>query len=199
MILLHKNCTITISCWVLSIKHFTVVSKQSSQTRDREMEKQGDGCHQLVLVPYPLQGHLTPMLQLGHILHSRGFSISVAHTKFNAPNTSNRPDFVFLPLSVDSSSENNDSDHDFVAFIMNLNSSFRVSLQELLIELIEKQEQPEELPCIIYDPLMYFAEAVGCQLNLPSIMFRTDWANFMVSYYACPQLQNKCYFPVQRT
>ncbi|KAJ0956855.1 hypothetical protein HanPSC8_Chr01g0020411 [Helianthus annuus] len=46
----------------------------------------------LVLVASPLQGH---MLQLGTYLHSKGFSITIAHP----PDSSNHPDFTFLPLS----------------------------------------------------------------------------------------------------
>jgi hypothetical protein len=45
------------------------------------------------------QGHINMMLQLGCILHSRGFSITIAHTQFNFPNTSNHPDFNFLPVA----------------------------------------------------------------------------------------------------
>ncbi|KAL5817083.1 hypothetical protein ACOSQ3_025461 [Xanthoceras sorbifolium] len=116
------------------------------------MERQGGRCRRLVLVPFPLQGHISPMLQLGTILHSRGFSITIAHTtNLGSPDASKHPDFVFLPLSSDDSSsttESKDSD-DFIVFVSDLNLNHRASLQEQLTEMVEKQEQHEELPCIV--------------------------------------------------
>ncbi|XP_021894455.1 UDP-glycosyltransferase 76E2-like [Carica papaya] len=44
------------------------------------MEKQGQKGGRLLLVPCPFQGHINKMLQLGSVLHSKGFSI----TKFLA-------------------------------------------------------------------------------------------------------------------
>ncbi|KAK4856100.1 hypothetical protein QYF36_014084 [Acer negundo] len=158
------------------------------------MEEQRGRRRRLVLVPYPMQGHITPMLQLGTILHSRGFSITIALSQFDFPNTSNHPDFVFLPLSNDSLYRFNDPG-DIVTLISNRNLSYRVSLQELLIEMIEKQDRLEELPCIIFDPLMYSAEAVALHLKLPSIIFRTACATFALSFYVCPKIQKEGYTP----
>ncbi|TXG74217.1 hypothetical protein EZV62_002796 [Acer yangbiense] len=161
------------------------------------MEKHGDGFHRLVLVPYLLQGHVTPLLQLGTILHSRGFSITVAHTKSYSPDTSSHPDFVFLPLPLDESMPSiHNNSVDFVTVITSLNSSCRVSLQELLIEMIQKQEQHERLPCIIYDSLMYSTKEVVHHLKLPSIMFDTSCATFM---RVCPEIQKPGYSSFQDT
>ncbi|KAK4856239.1 hypothetical protein QYF36_015531 [Acer negundo] len=173
-------------------------SLQSKPPRDREMEEKGGRRRRLVLVPYPLQGHITPMLQLGTILHSRGFSITVAHSQFNSPDTSNHPDFVFLPLSDDSLSKYNPFD-DIVDSISYHNLTCRVSLQELLIEMIEKQQErhEEQLPCIIFDSGMYCAEAVAHRLKLPSIMFRTSCAALTLSFYVCPKIQKEGYTPFQ--
>ncbi|KAL5750402.1 hypothetical protein ACOSP7_025005 [Xanthoceras sorbifolium] len=155
------------------------------------MERQGGRCRRLVLVPFPLQGHISPMLQLGTILHSRGFSITIAHTtNLGSPDASKHPDFVFLPLSSDDSSsttESKDSD-DFIVFVSDLNLNHRASLQEQLTEMVEKQEQHEELPCIVYDTNMYSAETVARHLKLPSIMLCTSSASSMIAYYAYPQL-----------
>ncbi|KAI3783449.1 hypothetical protein L1987_42531 [Smallanthus sonchifolius] len=52
----------------------------------------------LVLLPYPLEDHINPMLQLASILHSKGFSISILHTRFNAPNPSDHPHFNFVSI-----------------------------------------------------------------------------------------------------
>ncbi|TXG74214.1 hypothetical protein EZV62_002793 [Acer yangbiense] len=132
------------------------------------MEGQGGRRRRLVLVPYPFQGHITPMLQLGTILHSKGFSITIALSQFDFPDTSNHPDFVFLPLSNDSLYRFNDPDD---------------------------IDRLEELPCIIFDSLMYSAEAVALHLKLPSIIFRTGCATFALSFYVCPKIQKEGYTP----
>ncbi|KAL5817102.1 hypothetical protein ACOSQ3_025480 [Xanthoceras sorbifolium] len=161
------------------------------------MEKQGLRCRRLVLVPCPLQGHINPMLQLGSILHSKGFSITVAHTQFNSPNTCNHPDFVFLPLlSDDSSSARNDSD-DFVVFLSSLNLKYKASLQELFTRIVEEQERHEGLPCIIYDALMYSVEEVAHSLKLPSIILGTSSAISWLAYFAYPRLREEGYIPSQ--
>ncbi|KAB1220161.1 UDP-glycosyltransferase 76E9 [Morella rubra] len=38
----------------------------------------------LVLLPCPFEGHINPMLQLGTILHSKGFSITIVQPQFNS-------------------------------------------------------------------------------------------------------------------
>jgi hypothetical protein len=36
-----------------------------------------------VMVPYPAQGHVTPMLQLAKLLHARGFDVTFVNNEFN--------------------------------------------------------------------------------------------------------------------
>ncbi|KAJ0083743.1 hypothetical protein Patl1_31330 [Pistacia atlantica] len=160
------------------------------------MEKQGWRCRKLVLVPCLFQGHINPMLQLGTILHSKGFSITVAHAQFNSPQTSNHPDFIFQSLP-DGISSKPDIPRDFLAFMSSLNLNCRAPFQEFLSQMIGKQEQQDELPCIIYDALMYFAEAVSSQLKLPSIILQTCSVTTMLTYFAYPRLQEEGYIPPQ--
>ncbi|TXG74239.1 hypothetical protein EZV62_002818 [Acer yangbiense] len=183
---------------VLQSLHSHQFCQSKPSKRNREMEKQGLGCRRVVLVPCPLQGHINPMLRLGTILHSKGFSITVAHTQFNSPNTCNHPDFVFLPLlSDDSSSERNDSD-DFVVFLSNLNLNHKASLQKLLTQIVEQeQEQHEGLPCIIYDALMYSVEEVAHSLKLPSIILHSSCATSLLSFFAYAQLREEGRIPSQ--
>ncbi|KAG4920269.1 hypothetical protein JHK82_049233 [Glycine max] len=48
----------------------------------------------LLLMPSPLQGHITPFLHLGDILYSKGFSITILHTIFKSPDPSSYPHFT---------------------------------------------------------------------------------------------------------
>ncbi|KAE8725010.1 UDP-glucuronosyltransferase, putative isoform 2 [Hibiscus syriacus] len=61
------------------------------------MGKEEEEWRRVVLIPLPFQGHINPMLQLGSILHSKGFSITVVHTIFNPPISSNYPENVECP------------------------------------------------------------------------------------------------------
>lgn len=153
--------------------------------------------YRLVLLPPPFQGHITPMLQLATILHSKGFSITVAHTLFNSPNPSNHPNFTFLPFFDDLSYHTHISSKNFIDITSTLNTKCVSPLKEILVDHMTKSN--EKIACIIYDGLMYFADSVARELNLPSIVFRTTSATNLLTYHACVQLQSKGYLPLQGT
>jgi hypothetical protein len=52
----------------------------------------------VLLFPLPYQGHLNPMLRLAGVLHSRGFAVTVFHTRFNAPDPVRHPRYRFVPV-----------------------------------------------------------------------------------------------------
>ncbi|KAK7845992.1 udp-glucose iridoid glucosyltransferase [Quercus suber] len=134
------------------------------------MEKNGQRCGRLVLLPCPFQGHINPMLQLGTILHCRGFSITIVHTQFNSPNPSNHPNFKFNPIP-DGLSAEDISSGDIVSLIQKLNVNCKSHLREYLSQLmIGRQGSHDDIVCIIYDELMYFTEAVAKFLKLPTII-----------------------------
>ncbi|XP_057772417.1 UDP-glucose iridoid glucosyltransferase-like [Salvia miltiorrhiza] len=135
----------------------------------------------VVLVPYPFQGHLTPMLQLAALLHRRGFSITVAHTRFNSPTTSNYPQFAFAALS-DGLEGRDMSFYNALNVISEMNANCQASFREHLLHVLE--EEGEELVCVIYDNIMKFVDVVADSLNLPTIVLRTTAAAFMHSHLA---------------
>ena len=159
------------------------------------MEKQATKSHvRVVLVPTPWQGHMTPMLQLGSILHSRGFSITVAHTKFNSPNPSNHPEFVFVPLSDNISERDLGNLYDVIVAV---NNNCKVPLQEYLAQKMEKEEPHEQVTCIIFDWIMYFTESVANHLKLPSIILNTSCPSNFIAYHAILQLCAQGHLPLQ--
>lgn len=151
----------------------------------------------LVLIPPPFHGHITPMLQLATILHSKGFSITVAHTHFNSPDPSNHPNFTFLPFH-DGLSDTHISSKNFIDITSTLNTNCVSPLKEILLQQRMKANvNHEKIACIIYDGLMYFIDAVARELKLPSIVFRTTSATNLLTYHVCAPLQSKGYFPLQ--
>ena len=126
----------------------------------------------LVLVPAPFQGHINPMLQLGTIFHSFGFSITVVHTIYNSPDPKNHPDFSFVPMP-DGLSEQDIRSWDLVGNVIAINNNCKESFKRFTQQLCTMEEKKV---CIISDEVMSFAEAVADDLNLPSIILRTTSA-----------------------
>ncbi|KAF5782190.1 putative UDP-glucuronosyl/UDP-glucosyltransferase [Helianthus annuus] len=147
----------------------------------------------LVLTASPLQGHMSPMLHLATFLHSKGFSITIAHSELNRPDPSNYPAFTFIPLPDNLSSSNTPSFANAVQFMQTLNDNCRPHFQELLVQI---QKQKESI-VVIHDNLMYFAGSVATHLGLPSIILRTSSASTFPVLKIIPQLHQQGRLPVQ--
>lgn len=133
------------------------------------------------------------MLQLGAILHSRGFSITVAHTQYNSPHPSNHPDFSFLPIP-DGLSDGQFSSANLLNLVLAVNANCEAPLRKCLAE---KQEAHGGIACIIYDIAMVFSEAVANHLKVPSIILITCNAAANIAFKALPSLLEKGHIPLQ--
>ncbi|KAL4389256.1 hypothetical protein S245_006854 [Arachis hypogaea] len=149
--------------------------------------------HRLIVIPPPLQGHMTPMLQLATILYSKGFSITVVHTKFNSPDPTNHPDFTFVPFHDGLPNSYTVSSKNFIHISSHLNTNCVTPLKEVLVRIIKE----EKISCVIYDGLMHFIDSVARELNLPTILFRTTCATNYLSYHWLSMLQRNGYLPLQ--
>ncbi|KAM7522278.1 hypothetical protein LguiA_012180 [Lonicera macranthoides] len=160
------------------------------------MEEQGKpGRRSVVLVPCPFQGHMSPMLQLGTILHSKGFSITIAHAKTNAPDPSNHPNLEFQAFAEDLPELN--SFGDAIGILEDLNTGCKSLFAEWLGQKMEQKEPGNQVACIIYDTLMYFSEAVASEMKIPSIVLRTSCPSYLLAYLAIPRLKEEGLFPLQ--
>ncbi|PWA81910.1 UDP-glucuronosyl/UDP-glucosyltransferase [Artemisia annua] len=128
----------------------------------------------IILFPLPWQGHITPMLQLGNILHNHGFKIIFLHAEFNSPSYTNYPHFTFKTITDHVSEINHvpktPPDPTFIITYLNENcvDSFTDCLNELLAE-------PNEPPvaCLITDAEYYFAQDVADSMKIPRLV---TWA-----------------------
>lgn len=150
----------------------------------------------VVLVPFLLQGHLTPMLQLGSILHSKGFSIIVAHTEHNSPNYSNHPEFVFH--SMEDGLKGIDLSFPSKETICCMNENCKAPLRNYLVRMMEQEEEQEgdQLVCVIYDNNMFIVDEVATQLGIPSIVLRIYNAAYLHSMITILRQPEK-YFPFE--
>ena len=159
------------------------------------MEKKKNGVR-VILFPLPLQGCINPMLQLANILHSRGFSITVIHTRFNAPRASSHPLFTFLqiPDGLSESQIKDEPTSNVMSLLAQINvnaeSPFRECLQKLLLE------ESEKVSCLVDDCGWLFTQSVAESLNLPRLVLSTFKATFLNAYPILPRIRTKGYLPV---
>ncbi|MFS7949868.1 putative cytokinin 7-beta-glucosyltransferase [Helianthus anomalus] len=147
--------------------------------------------HRLVLLPLPFQGHVSPMLQLANILHSKGFSITILHTRFNSPNPTNYPHFTFLPIP-DTAGEANPLISDVgmvIRWLHYINMSFvdpiRGCLERLMLE-------DDGVACLITDALWFCTQSVADGLKLPRIVHRTSSISSFL-YFAAYSPDTGCF------
>ncbi|GAB4827531.1 hypothetical protein Ancab_034415 [Ancistrocladus abbreviatus] len=149
----------------------------------------------LFFFPSPLQGHLTPMFQLANMLQSKGFSISIIHTQFNAPNPANHSDFTFHAIP-DGLSENEASLADVIALTATLNVKCVEPLRECLSQMSSDASE-EPIACLITDAVWHFSQAVADSLNIPRIVLRTSNVSAFLALSALPSLKEKGYLSIQ--
>ncbi|XP_018444546.2 UDP-glycosyltransferase 76C3-like [Raphanus sativus] len=152
----------------------------------------------VILFPLPLQGCINPMFQLARILHSRGFSITVIHTRYNAPKASSHPLFTFLEIQ-DGLSEAETSTHDVTHLLMLLNRSCESPFRDCLTKLLhsETEEEKQRISCLIHDAGWIFTQPVAQSLNLPRLVLNTYKVSFFVGHFVLPKLRRERYLPLQ--
>ncbi|GLU02288.1 hypothetical protein SLE2022_195420 [Rubroshorea leprosula] len=162
------------------------------------MEKQGEKVRQqrLVIVVYPFQGHISPMLQLGTILHSKGFSITVVHPEFNSPNPSKHPEFTFVAIP-DKLLESKVSAGDFPGIALALNRNCAAPFQNCMEQILLEKDPGENIAGIIYDTLMYFAQSVADHFKVLGISARTSAAATILAFSVFPRLHGEGYISFQ--
>ncbi|XVF05422.1 hypothetical protein REPUB_Repub05bG0170700 [Reevesia pubescens] len=152
------------------------------------MEKQQKSGH-LVLVMLPFQGHITPMLQLATILHSKGFTITIVHPELNSPNPSNHPEFTFI--SIPDKLTESELSGDVANLMLSLNQNCASPLQECKKKILHQKDSHDRIVGILYDTLMFCAQTIADDLRLLAINVRTSSAATMLLYPQFPQLNGK--------
>ncbi|KAF5770968.1 putative UDP-glucuronosyl/UDP-glucosyltransferase [Helianthus annuus] len=138
------------------------------------------------------------MFQLANLLYSKGFSITIFHTNFNKPKTSNYPHFTFRFIL------NNDPHDERYANLplQGMRLFSRIILfnkcgadqlrHQLELELSAKDEPP--VACLITDASWHFTQSVADSLNLPRLVLRTSSLFYFLIYASIPLLDDLGYF-----
>ncbi|CAN8301273.1 unnamed protein product [Cochlearia groenlandica] len=138
-------------------------------------EKQVKRRRRIVLVPVPAQGHVTPIMQLGKALYSKGFSITVVQTQYNRVSSSKDfSDFHFLTIP-DCLTDSDLRKLGPLQFLTKLNQICEASFKHCLGQL-----NHDEIACVVYDEYMYLSKAAAKEFHLPSVVFSTTSATAFV-------------------
>lgn len=157
------------------------------------MEEKLGRKRRVLLVPAPAQGHITPMIQLARILYLKGFSITIAQTKFNYLNPSNDLSdfqFVTIPETLQESDLKNLGPGRFLIKLANeCYVSFKVWLGQFLLR--QQSIINEEIACVVYDEFMYFVEEAVKEFKLPNVILSTTSATAFVCRFVMCKLYAK--------
>uniref|UniRef100_A0A8R7UBE3 Glycosyltransferase n=2 Tax=Triticum urartu TaxID=4572 RepID=A0A8R7UBE3_TRIUA len=141
--------------------------------------------------PWPLQGHINPMLHLASALLDAGLRVTFLHTEHNlrrftrVPPHHPRLRLVSIPDGL--------PDHHprSVGGLMELVESMRTAgsaaYRALLLRMMESDDD-DAVTCVITDGVMPFAVSVAEELGVPALAFRTESACGFLAYLSVPRL-----------
>ncbi|XP_057804015.1 7-deoxyloganetin glucosyltransferase-like [Salvia miltiorrhiza] len=137
-----------------------------------------------VVIPYPAQGHLNPLLKLAKLLHSRGFFITFVNTEFNharllrsrgPDSVAGLPDFRFAAIPDGLPPSDKDATQDIPQLCESLRKNGLPPFMDLVHTLNRSSHCPA-VTCIVSDGHMSFTLDAADRLAVPAIYFFTTSA-----------------------
>ncbi|XP_055819923.1 UDP-glycosyltransferase 74G1-like [Solanum dulcamara] len=125
-----------------------------------------------LILPYPAQGHINPMLQFSKRLQSKGVKITIAPTKSFLKNMKELPTSVSIEAISDGYDDGGrDQAGSFVDYV----TRFKEVGSDTLSQLIRKLTNCAcPVNCIVYDPFLPWAVEVAKNFGLVSVAFFTQ-------------------------
>ncbi|XP_057496081.1 linamarin synthase 2-like [Actinidia eriantha] len=152
----------------------------------------------VVCVPFPAQGHVTPMMRLSKLLHSRGFHVTFVNTDFNHrrlirshghASVAGLSDFRFESIPDGLPPDQRDATQDVPALCdstrRNCLGPFRLLLQRLV----------PPVTCVVSDGIMSFAIEAAREIGVPEVQFWTASACSFMGYLHYRELISRGIFP----
>ena len=137
-----------------------------------------------VCLPFPAQGHITPMLKLATILHARGFHVTFVNTEYNhrrlvrsrgAAAVSGLRDFRFATIPDGLPASDADATQDPATISYATKHSCPPHLRRLLAGL-------DGVTCVVADNLMSFSVDAAREVGVPCALFWTASACGYMGY-----------------
>ncbi|GJN02759.1 hypothetical protein PR202_ga20141 [Eleusine coracana subsp. coracana] len=158
-----------------------------------------------VLVPFPAQGHVTPMLKLGKILHCRGFHITFVNSEFNhrrllrsrgAGALDGLPDFRFATIPDGLPQSDADATQDVPPLCRSTMETCLPHFRSLLAELNAAPGAPP-VTCVVGDDVMSFTLDAAREIGVPCALFWTASACGYMGYRHYRALRDRGIFPLK--
>ncbi|XP_020219018.2 UDP-glycosyltransferase 83A1 [Cajanus cajan] len=153
------------------------------------------GVPHFLVIPYPVQGHVNPLMQLCEALAKHGCKITFVHTEFNhkransagaGPDNlkgSSRIKFVTLPDGLDPE----DDRSDFNKVISSIKGNMPAMLPKLIAD-INALDVDNCITCIVGTMNMGWALEVGNKLGIKGALLWTASATSLAACYCIPSL-----------
>ncbi|CDO97432.1 unnamed protein product [Coffea canephora] len=160
--------------------------------------------HALV-IPYPAQGHIRPILKLAKILHSQGFYITFVNTEFNhrrlirahgPDSVKGLDDFQFKTIPDGLSPSDTNATQDIPSLCNSIQNTCLVPFLNLVKNLNESSDSPR-VSCIVSDGVMSFTLQAAEELNIPEVVFFTISACGFMGYLHYAELVARGYVPLK--
>ncbi|TVU13655.1 hypothetical protein EJB05_37075, partial [Eragrostis curvula] len=139
-----------------------------------------------VCMPYPAQGHVTPMLKLAKLLHARGSHVTFVNTEYNhrrllqsqgAAALDGVPGFRFAAIPDGLPPSDADATQDIPALCYSTMTTCLPHLLRLLGKLDDEAAAggsgAAPVTCLLYDAVMSFGYDAAREIGVPAVAFWT--------------------------
>ncbi|KAB2039420.1 hypothetical protein ES319_D02G008000v1 [Gossypium barbadense] len=147
------------------------------------MEKKANNRGHVLVIPYPTQGHINPMLQFSKRLSSKGLKATFATTVFISETM--KPELLNFDIDFDTISDGCDEGRFFEVrsiddYLVRLQTVGSKTLTELIIK---HKNSPRPIDCILYDAFLPWVLDVAQQFGIVGIAFFTQACAVNYIYY----------------
>ncbi|GFP98709.1 7-deoxyloganetin glucosyltransferase [Phtheirospermum japonicum] len=156
-----------------------------------------------VIIPYPAQGHIAPVLRLAKLLHYKGFFITFVNTEFNHNRLvrARGPDsvlgldgFQFKTIPDGLPHSNCDATQDIPLLSQSMSKNCLGPFLDLVNGLNDSADCPN-VSCIVSDGVMSFTLDAAEKLGIPEVVFFTTSACGFMGYLHYGELVSRGYVP----
>ncbi|KAG6477042.1 hypothetical protein ZIOFF_066292 [Zingiber officinale] len=145
-----------------------------------------------VIIPYPAQGHVTPMMKLAKLLRFYGFRITFVNTHFNhtrllrsgavVPSEADDPGFRFESIPDGLPPSDTDATQDIPSLCDSISKHALLPFLDLLHRLNDDGGNAPPVSCIVSDGVMSFTLDAARELRIPEVVFWTTSACGFMGY-----------------
>ncbi|KAI4974100.1 hypothetical protein ZWY2020_046586 [Hordeum vulgare] len=163
-----------------------------------------------VMIPYPAQGHVTPMLKLAKLLHARGFHVTFVNNEFNhrrllrsqsADTLRALPAFRFAAIADGLPPSDREATQDIPALCYSTMTTCLPRFKELVLKLNEEAEASggalPPVTCVVADSVMSFGLRAARELGLRCATLWTASACGFMGYNHYKDLLDRGIFPLK--